>query len=482
MRHLSLIIVLCIIYLNISAQNEVDALRYSRQIPVGTARAVGLGGAVGALGADFTALSVNPAGLGLYRGSEIIFSPSVFRDNTSSSFLGNSYEETKHNLNVGNYGFVTTYDNNREKGWVSTSFAFGYNQTANFNRNILMSGVNTNSSLLDNFTDHANANKNNLDGFYEQLAYDVLLLPYDTIYEEYWNDIQNAGYGQAQRRTINSTGSSGEYTFSVGANYSHMLYLGATLGISRLRYEQDIIHLEEDISGDIDFFEKFIFRENLRTTGTGLNFKFGAIVRPVDMLRVGIAYHFPTFYTLNDRFTTDMEAYIDPDQGYSTQNAYSPIGDYEYKLQTPSKFIGSITLTLGKMGLLSMDYERVDYSSAKLSAADYDFFTENNFIRDLYRITNNFRFGGELRMGTSYIRGGYATYQNPYTSVDPGINPNHQILSTGIGMRGRFFYVDFGYSLSLSEEIYYMYIPQMNEGSINKSKGNNVIMTLGYKF
>ena len=53
------------------AQNEVDALRFSQHYPVGTARSVGLGGAVGALGGDFTSLSVNPAGIGLYRQSEI---------------------------------------------------------------------------------------------------------------------------------------------------------------------------------------------------------------------------------------------------------------------------------------------------------------------------------------------------------------------------------------------------------------------------
>lgn len=489
MKRVGLILILCISYIAVTAQNEVDALRYSLQMPVGTARAVGLGGAVGALGADFTALSVNPAGLGLYRSSEITFSPSVFWDKTSSSFLGNSYEETKHNLNVGSYGFVTTYDNNRETGWVSASFAFGYNRTANFNRNVLMSGTNTSNSLLDNFTD--NANNNNFDAFYEQLAYDVLLLPFDSISDpnEYWNDIQEAGYGQLQRRLLNTRGSSGEYTFSFGANYSHKLYLGATLGITRLRYEQDVIHLEEDITGNeeditgnIDFFESFIFRENLRTNGTGLNFKLGAIVRPVDMLRVGIAYHLPTFYTLNDRFTTDMEALLDPYLGYDKQTAYSPIGEYDYKLQTPSKFVGSITVTIGKMGLLSMDYERVDYSKAKLSASDYDFFTENGKISSDFKAANNLRMGGELRLGTAYLRGGYSFYQSPYVTVDPGINPNLNTFSAGLGMRSRFFYLDFGYSVSNMEEVYYMYIPQMTEGSRNKSIGNNMILTLGYKF
>ena len=483
MRRFSLIsATLCLILSGLNAQNEVDALRYSRQMTVGTARAVGLGGAVGALGGDFTSLSVNPAGLGLYRGSEITFSPSIFVDNTTSSFLNNSYVESNHNLNIGNYGFIGNYATNQEKGWISTSFAFGYNRTANFNRNILMSGVNNNSSLLDNFTDYANANPNDLSGFYEQLAYDVLLMPYDTIAGEYWNDLNEDGYGQLQRRTLNSKGSAGEYTFSFGTNFNHRLYLGATFGVARLRYEQDVIHNEEDISNNIAFFDKLIFRENLRTTGNGYTFKLGAIARPIDMLRIGFAYHLPTFYNLNDRFTTEMEAFIDPAEGYAKQVAYSPIGDYDYKLKTPSKLIGSMALTIGKVGLVSVDYERVDYSKAKLDAQDYDFFNENSEIKGLYRNTNNLRLGGEMRFGTAYFRGGYSFYQSPYVSNEANTDANINTYSAGLGMRGRYFFVDFGFSNSNVEEVYYMYVPQMTDGSRNKSIGNNMIMTVGYRF
>ena len=483
MRRICLIFTALVLALSgINAQNEVDALRYSRQLPVGTARAVGLGGAVGALGADFTSLSVNPAGLGLYRGSEITFSPSIFWDRTTSSFLGNSNEETKYNPNLGNFGFVRTSNNNRETGWVSTSFAFGYNRTANFNRKTLMSGVNNNSSLLDNFTDYANDNPNDLSSFYEQLAYDVLLLPFDSVFNEYWNDIQDAGYGQLQRRTLSSKGSTGEYTLSFGANYSHILYLGATLGISRLRYEQDVIHTEEDINNSIGFFDRFIFRENLRTTGTGFNFKLGVIVRPVEMIRIGLAYHLPTFYNLNDRFTTEMDGFIDPIEGYAMQTAFSPLGDYDYKLKTPSRYVGSLAITVGKIGLLSMDYEMADYSKAKLDARDYDFFSENSIITENYKSTHNFRLGGEIRLGPGYLRGGYSFYQSPYVSSEPNTSANINTFSAGAGMRGQSFYIDFGYAMSNLEEVYYMYIPQMSEGSTNKSLGNNMIMTLGFKF
>ena len=49
------------------AQNEEDALRYSNLHFGGTARYIGVSGAFGALGADISVLSVNPAGMARYK-------------------------------------------------------------------------------------------------------------------------------------------------------------------------------------------------------------------------------------------------------------------------------------------------------------------------------------------------------------------------------------------------------------------------------
>ena len=47
-----------------------DAVRVTGSDLNGTARYVGMGGAMGALGADITTMGTNPAGIGLYRSSE----------------------------------------------------------------------------------------------------------------------------------------------------------------------------------------------------------------------------------------------------------------------------------------------------------------------------------------------------------------------------------------------------------------------------
>ena len=77
------------------AQTDADAFRYTGTSITGTARYTAMSGAFGALGGDFSVLSTNPAGIGIYRSSEISFTPSIFTANTKSSFLGNQTSENK---------------------------------------------------------------------------------------------------------------------------------------------------------------------------------------------------------------------------------------------------------------------------------------------------------------------------------------------------------------------------------------------------
>ena len=64
------IAVTCLVNDKAIAQNETDVLRFSQQIPIGTVRIIGLCGAYGALGADLSSISGNPAGIGMYRRSD----------------------------------------------------------------------------------------------------------------------------------------------------------------------------------------------------------------------------------------------------------------------------------------------------------------------------------------------------------------------------------------------------------------------------
>ncbi len=467
---------------NISAQNEEDALRYSRQYITGTARSVGMGGAMGAIGGDFTSLSINPAGIGVYRSSEFTFSPSLTWNSTKSDFLGNKIEQTRYGMKIGNIGYVVTNKSDKEKGLVSTSFGFGYNQLNNFNQQILMSGTSSNTSLLDNFTDIYNGPLPNTSDFYENLANDVDMIAWDSTASKYFNDFERGGYGQKMQRSVVSSGHIGEYVFSAGTNYSNKIYFGATIGVQRVRFEKSIQHTETDQENTIDYSQEFVFTEDLLTRGYGFNAKLGVIARPLDFIRLGAAYHLPTIYFLNDRFNTSMQAWYDQNLNINSKTAESPDGNYDYTLKSAGKFVGSAAITLGKVGMVSVDYERVNYSKATLEGSDYGFIDENNAINNNFKTSNNLRMGAELRLGSGYLRGGYSIYGTPLKTVDPNADSKYSVISGGVGIRNSDFFLDLSYARGLMKEAYYMYVPQMTTGSINTSSLNNLIMTVGFRF
>lgn len=467
--------------LNIYAQNEEDALRFSRQFLTGTARSVGMGGAMGAIGGDFSSLSINPAGIGVYRGNEFTFSPSLNWNTTESDYLGSKIGQTRYGIRVGNIGLVFTNKNDEDKGLVSTSFGIGYNQLNNFNRQMLMSGTSTSGSLLDHFTGIYNDPSMDISDFYEGLANELDLVAWDSAASEYFNDFERGGYGQMQQRRVSSSGHAGEFTFSAGANYSNRFYFGATLGIQRVRFEHTLEHTESDQANNIDFTEEFEFWEDLLTRGYGFNMKIGTIIRPVDFVRLGASFHLPVLYFLNDRFSSDMSAWYDPSLDIDPASAFSPEGNFDYTLKTPSKLIGSAAITLGKFGLISMDYERINYSSASLEGPDYTFIPENTAIEDIYQAANNFHFGAELRFGTNYLRGGYALYGSPLKFPDPSGDLKYSVISGGIGMRKSDYFMDLSYANGISKEAYYLY-PGITNPAINSSNMNNFILTIGFRF
>ncbi|MDA3853446.1 MAG: hypothetical protein PF444_04305, partial [Bacteroidales bacterium] len=77
MKRITLIITLFASLFSISAQTAFDALSFSREVSGGTARYMSMGGAFSALGGDFSTLSVNPAGIGIYRSNEFTFTPTL---------------------------------------------------------------------------------------------------------------------------------------------------------------------------------------------------------------------------------------------------------------------------------------------------------------------------------------------------------------------------------------------------------------------
>jgi len=492
--YFTLIVILAVSFSGFT-QGEQDALRYSQYFTGGSARFSAMGGAFGALGGDFSALTINPAGLGVFRSSEFSFTP-TFRYNTvETNFAGSVNDDFDYDFNLNQLGFVSSFDLGNSEGWSNINIAVGYSRQNNFNRNVIIEGVNNSNSMLDYFANYSDGYlPEELNSFNEFLAYDTWLIDtvtnmgfndYETILSDYGDDA-NSTYGQVQQRTLSSKGNLGEYMFSVGANYGNSLYIGASFGIQKLYYSESNEHIEYDPDDHIFDFKSFTYYQDLITRGKGYSFKMGAIFKPVEVLRLGVAFHLPTFFKLEDEYYSYIDASFDnvDAEGIKDYSSDSPDLFYKYELTTPFRAIGSVAYQFGKRALLSVDYEFVNYATARLRRGEdgYNFNPENDGIKDIYRKTGNLRLGGEYRLGAISLRGGYAFYGSAYAKSEANKDASYSLVSAGIGFRQKKFYFDLGYTHMMHEEQYFMYPSTNIVPSVNDSNIDKFMATVGFQF
>lgn len=479
----SLLILSNLIY----AQNQEDVLRYSSMDTYGTARSLSMGNAFGALGGDFTSLSINPAGIGVFRKSEISFSPELMITGTSSKHYDNNSFDVKAGVSVNNIGFVGAFEtDNQYTGWLNVNVGFGYNQLKDFGNNILIHGINNESSLIDTYVDHLNNYSVDIietihtdPNFYQgsNLAWQNYLIDYDTTAQRFYRSFELNN--NIQQSSIKERGRMNETVLSIGANHSNKWYIGATIGSINVDFKNSTSYSE--VSGSIDssnYFTSFTLHEDLKTTGRGWNVKLGAIYRPVSSLRIGIAYHSPTLYSLKDSWSTQMTANFTT----ITLNNEDPDGVYKYGMITPGKIIFSGAGILKKRGIVSADIELLNFSSARLFSFDnsYDFADENNTIDTMYIPAVNLKLGGEFRIQHIAIRAGYAFFQKAHNVGDNTFNKS--TLSLGAGYRTAGFYFDVAYSMTSNHFYYYLYQPNYVEPTQIDQTAHRVTTTLGFRF
>jgi len=461
-----------------NAQTEIDALRYSQNDIVGTARFSAMAGAYGALGADFTTLSYNPAGLGFYQFSELSFTPS-FCDNISTTYFGGDRNvDDKLNANFSNLGYVVSSPRNNDE-WKRINLAFGYNRLSNYNKRTYISGENSNSSMIDNFVNNAqNSTINNLNSFTELLAWNTYLFdPADTI--DNGNYISNlvSALNKKQEKQITSKGSSGEYVFSAGTSFEDKIYLGATIGRPSIDYYENSTYTESEFIDTSAHLQSFDYSEELSTTGRGYNLKVGIIARLNDWIRIGGALHSPTFYDMEEEYNTAMTAVWNDTLG--TKYDSSPFGYFDYELKTPWKAIGSVALNIKKQGLISADIEIIDYASAQYNSDTYKFSEENDLINSTYTKAINIRMGGEMKYKPFRIRAGYALYGTPYKD---NAELEKKSYSFGLGMDRGHLFADFAYIFSEGSDEHFMYSADLVDAATITTTQHNFLVTIGLRY
>lgn len=488
MKRVILISIISLLTINSYAQYASDALRFSQQYYQGTARNMAVGSAFGALGSDLSTLATNPAGLGLFRNNEYTVTPEVFTSNISSLYHGNGAEDTRTVFDLSNFGMVTTTKAARNAGGFKFfQFAFGLNRLNNYNSNRTIAGNNTASSKLDVYLENADGIdyqdiENDYNGYYSYdltPAWNTYLI--DTIpgYNDwYYSPVPFAGV--QQKEIIASRGSTNEWDISMGTNFDDKLYFGITFGLPYTRYFRETRYSEQDIADTIPYFNSWSSYENLTTTGFGFNIKAGLIYRPIDWLRIGGAYHSPTWYAMTDHWYTRMNS--DLEDGYVFQSA-SPDGAFDYKLHTPMRAIGDVAIIFRKYGFLTFEYEYVDYSTAKFKANGVDYATGTNAdIRNYYQATHNFRGGVEIKAGVFSFRGGYALYASPYKqNLNDG---KKQYVTGGLGYNNGSFGIDFAFVYGNKKSDYYLYTSNnfITEPAKINEKDYQAVLTLSYRY
>lgn len=462
------------------AQNDIDAMRYSQITFGGTARFASMAGSMGALGGDFSTLSFNPAGIAIFKKTELSISPSIFSQTTSSTYNNNTSSESRVNFNMGNIGVVATFNLINDKnttGWENVNFGFGYNRTNNFNNRILIEAENKTSSLLDVFVADANGHPSaDFDQFSTDLAWQTYLINPDTNGTLQYNHVI-PNYGIKQKKFIETRGSMGETVLSFGGNYKSKLYLGGSLGIVNAKYFEESTYEEIDEQDSIPDFRSFSYGQDLTTKGSGVNLKLGVIVRPNDWLRIGGAVHTPTSLSLKDEYSSSMKSDLDG-IGYDT---VSPLGSFDYRITTPFRAIGSVGFIIKKIALLNVDYEYTDYTYAQLNSHPNVFSEVNSVIRSKYTSTGNLRVGGEVRFDPVSIRAGYALYGSPFKK-DENKDAYRTSYTAGIGFRQNNYFIDFAYVLTKYTEYNYLYNSEKISPVKNDYKNSSFMLTFGLRF
>ena len=473
--------------INLSAQNEIDALRYSQQNIFGSAKFNSMGGSFGALGGDFTTLSYNPAGIALYQNSELSFTPSFSMAETNTSLNGNNFTNNKFGSNISNFGFVFS-GKNMDEEWKRINIGFGWNQLASYDNRFDIETLNSTSSFADLLLDQANGvTIDNLNSFGASPAFWTDIIDLENNFVDTaigWYAFDNGNYishinplsDKTQSDRVSSRGDMGEYVFSLGSSYQEKFYFGATIGIPTIDYSEKKTYSESNFSDTTFGLNSFFYKEDLIAYGSGINLKLGSIMRVGSKTKIGAAFHTPSYISMEEEYSTSVSTNWDNGEELSES---SPYGYFSYEITTPWKLIGSFSTILQNKFMINAEIEQTDYSFTRMYSDYYSFSEENNQINDTYTEATNIRVGGEVNLNPFKLRAGYALYGSPYKD-NPEYETENYSAGVGIDFGGTFF--DMSYTLSKKSGDYVMYSPDTEPHASVNSEKHYLLFTLGFRY
>ena len=510
------LLILCIISANkIFAQIPEDALRYSWYPQNGTARVLAIGGAMGSLGGDITATFVNPAGLGFYKTGDAVITPGFFLNKVKADYFKNSTSENKNAFGFGPTGFVLGGPS-RYKSNQSAAFSIAITQTANFNKIIHYKALNHLTSFSEQFAEefaksgltiNEVLNVNSPLPYTSALAINTFLIDTMTvngkvIVKAVPEFILDAGQALQQEMYKTTSGGIYELAFGGAVNLKEKWLFGGAVGIPIINYKSNTTFTESDTSSNTNnFFKSFSYNDVFTTSGVGVNVKLGAIYRPQEYFRLGLAIHTPSFMWLADERTTTLNTQLEnPAKNFSeTSKTFTngQPGKSNYVQTAPWKAILSASYVFRETenvnrqrAFITADVEYVNHKGSKFSGNNTDITSGekayykdlNQVIKEEYKGALNFKIGGELKFNTIMGRLGFGYYSSPYK--DASLKASHMLLSGGLGYRNQGFFIDLTYIHNITKDINFPYRLQDRDYSYAtvKQQQGNIVATVGWKF
>lgn len=538
------------------AQSAVNAYSVSQLDMRGSARFMSMGGAFTALGGDISTLNQNPGGIGVYRSSDVSLTLDLEPQSAKSTVTGQASDILKQTkFNVNNFGYIGAVNTGNET-MPYFNWGVSYSRVASFNRHYggILGDLGTSYTNLvadftnaDGFTSGTLAENDKYNPYYESSAPWSSILLYNSyainptapgansyvgLFEYADPDKGIAGSRAFGVYDVEEKGHVDEYSINFGGNIMNVLYWGVGFGITDLNFKQ-YTYYNESVSegfvadysadsytnGNTQYFNLTNYRH---IWGSGFNFKAGVIVKPVNEFRIGVAIHTPTYYNLSyeGQGFTDF-SYTSPNypNGEGNTGSYSTdLSEFDWKLQSPWRFMVGAAGVLGGRAIISADYEYRAYGDMKLKDWDgYNYTNENDDVKTYYQSVNILRLGAEYRVTPQFsVRAGYSYESSPVKSelLDPsGSNATYvytagandfetqpaytldrttNYVTCGLGYRYKNFYADLAYVYRHRKSDYHAftdynenaephYLVQAPKAEITNNN-SQVVLTLGVRF
>ncbi len=474
------------------AQTASDAILFSSTDYEGTARTMAMGNAFTALGGDLGSISINPAGSAVAKYSQITLTPSltlsISRTQGVSPYQDGSlpyFERNMKNTAVGfglpNIGATCNLNTHRTSGLKNITFGFIANRSNSWNEDMYASGRNSTTSFMGAMAANATANgylgsELDLDNAYDMYPWKDVVGYQSGMFMTYGGqDDQFAGTSEAIYMNGDNTeialagpidqtfgkkvyGSKYEYLFNFGANFSDFLYIGANLGVNSMDYNYreyfkeaavDPTDFEIELNdGKKMYFHDMLYKYSYSAASVGYFAKFGVILTPGAGLRIGAAISTPTLMNITEVWSNYGETNY-TDKRYDAY-ASSPEGEYKYSFVAPYRANFGIGWSIGKVAVLSADYELCDYRKMRFKSPAYEssssYFDEvNDDIKARFGTSHTFRFGAEVKpFRPLAIRAGYgvstaAEKLDFYGEKLPNLYAHNVAFGLGFNSKGSFF-------------------------------------------